>query len=86
MEHIIEKLWQKHHVEQHDVEDLLEGSPHFRFVEQGLRNGEDVYAALAQTAGGRYLIVFFILKEDGRALVLSARDMTKAERKRYEAR
>jgi uncharacterized DUF497 family protein len=43
-----------------------------------------VYAALGQTENGRYLIVFFILKKDGRAIILSARDMTLSERKRYE--
>jgi len=32
----------------------------------------------------RYLIIFFIFKKRGDALVLSARDMTHEERKRYE--
>ncbi len=31
-----------------------------------------------------YLIVFFVFKQDGQALILSARDMTKAERRNYE--
>jgi uncharacterized DUF497 family protein len=39
---------------------------------------------MGQTDSGRYLIVFFIHKKDNRALILSARDMTSAERKRYE--
>jgi len=39
---------------------------------------------MGQTESGRYLIVFFIYKKDNRALILSARDMTPAERKRYE--
>ena len=43
-----------------------------------------MYAALGETKDGRYLIVFFIYKKDGRAIILSARDMTPAERKRYE--
>jgi uncharacterized DUF497 family protein len=38
---------------------------------------------MGQAASGRYLIVFFIYKKDGRAIILSARDMTPAERKRY---
>ena len=33
---------------------------------------------------GRYLMVFFVYKTDKLALILSARDMTKSERKRYE--
>jgi uncharacterized protein len=58
--------------------------PLFRFVEKGHRAGENVYAAMGQTKSGRYLIVFFIYKKDGRIVILSARDMTPAERKRYE--
>jgi hypothetical protein len=39
---------------------------------------------MGQTQSGRYLIIFFILKKKRDALVLSAREMTRAERKRYE--
>ncbi|PIZ25726.1 MAG: hypothetical protein COY47_04380, partial [Chloroflexi bacterium CG_4_10_14_0_8_um_filter_57_5] len=60
--------------------------PHVRFVEKGHRSGENVYAALGLTDGGRYLIVFFVLKRDGRALILSARNMSRAERRKYEQR
>jgi len=42
-----------------------------------------VYAALAQIASGRYLIVFFIDKKRGVVLPISARDMSSAERKYY---
>jgi len=38
---------------------------------------------MGQTKSGRYLIIFFIYKKDGRAIILSARDMTPDERKRY---
>jgi uncharacterized DUF497 family protein len=80
---IVEKLASKHHVEPYEVEELLSGRPEFRFVENGHRKGEDVYAALGQTEAGRYLITFFIWKGDGDVLPLSARDMTEAERRRY---
>ena len=43
-----------------------------------------MYTALGQTDGDRYLIVFFILKQQRQALIVSARDMTGSERKRYE--
>lgn len=85
-EDIVEKLRRKHSVEQHEVAEVFGDAPHFRLVERGYRAGEDVYAALGQTDGGRYLIVFFIHKRDGRALIVSARDMTGAERSRYERR
>ena len=61
-----------------------EGPSHFRFVEKGYRRGENVYAAMGQTNSGRYLIVFFVRKTTREALIVSARDMTASERKRYE--
>jgi hypothetical protein len=42
-----------------------------RFVEKGHRRGENVYAASGQTEAGRYLTVFFVHKQGGRALILS---------------
>ena len=84
LDEVIEKLSQKHNVSPHEVKEILESDPRFRFVEKGHREGENVYSALGQTRGGRYLIVFFVYKKGGGALVLSARDMTPRERKRYE--
>jgi hypothetical protein len=52
-------------------------------VEKGHRPGEDVYAALGRTEAGRYLVIFFVYKKDRRVLILSARDMTDSERRRY---
>jgi uncharacterized DUF497 family protein len=80
---IIEKLARKHNVSQNEVREVLENRPHLRFVEKGHRPGENVYASMGQTKSGRYLSVFFIFKKDGRAIVLSARDMMPAERRRY---
>lgn len=53
------------------------------FVEKGDVSEEDVYLALGQTESGRYLSVFFIYKKNKDALVISARDMAKKERRRY---
>ncbi len=64
----------------------LNSSSHFRFVEKGHRRGENVYSAMGQTGAGRYLIVFFVHKKSRQALILSAREMTDGERKRYEKR
>jgi uncharacterized protein len=86
LEEIVEKLWQKHLVEQYEAEEVVGSGSYFRFVEKGHRAGEDVYAALGQTDSGRYLIVFLVHKKDGRALIVSARDMTTAERRLYEKR
>lgn len=81
---IIDKLIVKHHVTQDEVEEVFFNRPRFRFVEKGLRKGENVYSAGGQTDAGRYLNVFFIYKSNNSALILSARDMDKKERKRYE--
>lgn len=83
LEEIVEKLAQKHQVEIDEVEELFDLRPRFRFVENGHRDGENLYAALGQTEAGRYLIVFFVRKVDGRALPVSARDMTSGERRMY---
>ena len=83
LEDIVEKLEKKHSVRQNEVIEVLENKPKFRFVEKGHRKGENVYAALGQTYEGRYLIVFFVYKRNGRALIISARDMTKSERRRF---
>jgi uncharacterized DUF497 family protein len=39
---------------------------------------------VGRTDAGRYLIVFFVRKKTQQALILSARDMTRSERRRYE--
>lgn len=80
---IVEKLIVQHRVTQDEVREVL-GSSHFRFVEKGHRRGENVYSAMGQTEAGRYLIVFFVRKKSQQALIVSARDMTGGERKRYE--
>ena len=81
---IANKLAIKHRVTQDEVEEVFFNSPRYRFVELGHRSGEDVYSAGGQTYSGRYLIVFFIHKRDNTALIVSARDMDAAERRRHE--
>lgn len=83
LEDIVQKLAQKHAVRQEEIREIFANRPQFFFVEKGHRTGENVYTALGRTDSGRYLIVFFIRKKDGRALIISARDMTDSERRRY---
>ena len=80
----IDKLEAKHGVSTGEVEEALFGKPHVRRARKGYVKGEDLYAAYGQTEGGRYLVVFFIRKEQTAALPISARDMTDSERKYYE--
>lgn len=80
---IINKLAQKHQVEPEEVEEIFENRPRFRRLERGDVAGEDLYSAMGQTDDGRYLIVFFIYKRSREALVISARDMSRKERRHY---
>lgn len=86
LETIIEKLWRKHKVEPFEVEEVFTHSPYFRFVEKGHRKGENLYTAFGQTDSGRYLITFFVYRQDGRAVIISSRTMTDTERRNYERR
>jgi uncharacterized DUF497 family protein len=83
-EAIVEKIERKHHVALSEVEEILHGKKKVRRVEKGNVKGEDVYLALGQTRTGRHLSVFFILKKDGSALPISAREMDAKERRKYK--
>ena len=82
-EDVIDKLVRKHNVTTDEVEEVLRLARRFRFIETGDVEGEDLYAALSQTVAGRYLIVYFVYKTTGDALIISARNMTKKEKKSY---
>lgn len=81
---ILDKVEVKHQVSQDEAEEVFFNKPRYRFVETEHQKGEDVYSAGGQTEAGRYLIIFFIHKSSNTALILSARDMDKKERRRYE--
>lgn len=81
---ILDKITFKHHLTQDEVEEVFFNRPHYRFIESGYRKDEHVYAAMGKTDAGRYLIVFFIYKPGNVALIISARDMDRKERRQYE--
>ncbi len=85
-EAVVEKLTAKHSVSIAEAEEAMLSRPVFRKMARGRVRGEDVYAAMAQLVGGRYLIVFFVDKRRGMALPISARDMNLAERDYYAKR
>jgi uncharacterized DUF497 family protein len=82
-EDVLDKLAWKHQVEAEEVVEVFENRPRIERLERGHRPGEDLYVALGQSSAGRYLTIFFIHKKDGQALIVTARDMTKKERRRY---
>jgi uncharacterized DUF497 family protein len=86
LRNVVDKLAIKHQVDPYEVEQALGNHPKIRFVEKGDRKDEDVYMALGQSDAGRYLTVLFIYKKSKEVLILSARDMTKRERRQYGKR
>ena len=80
---VVDKLSWKHNITSDEVEEIFDGSPRYRFIESGDVEGEHLYAALGQTEAGRYVTVYFIHKRTGEALIVSARDMTRKERRTY---
>ena len=73
----------RHNVTMEEVKQVLRNSPQFFRKQRGKMSGEDLYSAVGQIDSGRYLVVFFIRKADGRALPISARDLTAKEKHRY---
>jgi hypothetical protein len=86
LDEVVNKIESKHQVTQTEVEEVLSRRPKIKKMRKGRFRGEHVYRALGQTAAGRYLTVFFIRKRTGEALILSARDMDKKERRSYAAK
>lgn len=86
LDEFVEKIETKHGVLQWEVDEVFTGKPKIRKMNKGRFRGEDVYRALGRTEAGRYLTVFFIHKRTGAALILSARDMDRKERKIYAAK
>ncbi|MDQ1335322.1 MAG: hypothetical protein QG552_2272 [Thermodesulfobacteriota bacterium] len=83
LDEVVQKLAWKHNVLPLEVEEVLRGDCRIFRKEKGHVEGEHLYNALGQTEAGRYLSVFFIKKLGDRALIVTARDMEKTERKRY---
>jgi uncharacterized DUF497 family protein len=81
---IVEKLAWKHWVLPNEVEEVLTGQCRIFKKEAGKVDGEHLYNALGTTRDGRYLSIFFIRKLNNKVLIITARDMNKNERKRYE--
>jgi len=80
---VADKISRKHHVREYEVDEIFRSRPYYRKIENGDIEGEDLYGAYGQTNAGRYLSIFFIYKVNHDALVISARDMNKSERRQY---
>ena len=80
---ILDKLRWKHNVAEAEVRQVFLDTPRYRQIEKGRVQGEHLYLALGSTESGRYLSVFFVYKKNKIALIVTARDMTENERRRY---
>jgi len=83
LEKFVDKLLWKHKITTDEVEEVFVNSPRYRFIERGDVDGENLYSAMGQTDAGRYLNIYFIHKLTGEALIISARNMTKKEKRLY---
>lgn len=84
LDKFVDKIIQKHNVYPEEVEEVLFSNPLIKRLENGDVTGEDLFVAFGRSKAGRYLTVLFVRKRNRRALIISAREMTKRERKGYE--
>ena len=84
LEEIVNKIRVKHNVDTWEVKEVFGNSPRITFVAKGHQPDEDLYLALGQSDEGRYLAVLFLYKISKKALIITARNMTHKERRRYD--
>lgn len=78
------KIESTHGIQWHEVEEVFDSNPRFELIVASDQYGEPRYAALGQTAAGRYVYIVFVPNDRTAAKVITARDMTSAERRRYK--
>jgi len=86
LDEFVDKIIRKHQVCREEVEEIFSRDPLIRRLETGRVKGEDLFIAFGTTNSGRYLTLLFVRKKNKRALVISAREMTKGERRKYGKR
>ncbi len=79
-----EKNWKRHRVTQAECEQIFANLPLLLSVHTKAASGEPRYFALGRTDGSRELAVVFTVRIRGkRVRVISARPMSRRERKEY---
>lgn len=75
----------KHGVSQAEAEQVFFADPLIILADSSHSGREQRFHALGQTSDGRRLLVSFTLRNNGTLLrIISARDMSRKERNRYE--
>ncbi|MEW5987363.1 MAG: hypothetical protein AB1791_12070 [Chloroflexota bacterium] len=77
-ESILDKLDWKHHITPEEVYQVILGR-HY-----AVRGSKGVYYLYGQTEQGRYLFVVLADRENGYFKVITARDMTQADRQLFQ--
>jgi uncharacterized DUF497 family protein len=77
------KNWEKHQVSALECEQAFFNRPLIALPDEGHSESESRFYALAQTDSGRRLFIVFTTKSN-LLRVISARDMSRKERKIYE--
>lgn len=78
------KIWDRHEVTPLEAEQVFFNQPLIALPDVRHSQQEDRSYALGQTDGGRHLFVVFTLR-DKMIRVISARDMSRRERKEYRS-
>ena len=78
-----EKNWEKHRVSRFECEQLFFNEPFLVFKDEEHSQDEGRYYALGQTNRNRELFIVFTNRDD-QIRVISARDMSRRERRYYE--
>ncbi|MBI3099176.1 MAG: BrnT family toxin [Planctomycetes bacterium] len=78
------KNWRKHRVTREECEQVLLNAPLLVGYDRRHSRWEDRYYALGRTDRNRLLFLVFCARKD-RVRVISARDMSRRERRRYHA-
>ncbi len=80
------KNWKKHKVANTEAEEVFFNHPRYIYpVREELSGGEKRFYLLGKTNSGRQLFIVFTVRKE-LIRVISARDMSKKERRRYEER
>ncbi len=77
------KNWEKHSVKKTEAEQVFFNMP-LVVSETYNTNDKDRYLALGKTNSGRFLTVIFTIRKKKLIRVISARDMSRKERKAYD--
>lgn len=76
-----EHIWDRHKVTPREVEEAAFAAGIF-----ARGRGRNVYSVYGRSEAGRYLFIVIRMIEDSMAKVITARDMTAVERRRYKRR